>query len=329
MEVIQLPCDQLPGVAMLEIRGGGPSSEFLGHAHQFVGLLKGITERRSASKAFHYFLDSEAGTKLKENDGGDLQRAMHEGPLVKMMYTYRLQKHRGSPSSYVTVAGMLEIMDGLPNTNITTKNKLQEIFANFIAAGGSVPLSFAQAVPSMGSTTTVNQGIYVLRIENRPKPFFYVGKADDIERRIKQHTDGGGAYCITGEQFTRVDPLTNGSVYDMESWERNEVLTRMHQFGIDNVRGWMYTFKHITMEQKVSAFDQICEKFDFCRKCGRNSHFVRDCHSMSTDLWTCGMELRQAYAGNHAAALDDASRRIAEAREMINSAARLLGGGRE
>jgi hypothetical protein len=122
----------------------------------------------------------------------------------------------------------------------------------------------------------------------------------------------------------------------MESWERDEVLTRMHEYGIDNVRGWMYTLKTIPIEQKVSAFDQICEKFDFCRKCGRNSHFIRDCHSMSTDLWTCGMELRPAYAGIHAAnqqleaqqeAMAEAERRMAEAKQMAERVVRVLNGG--
>jgi hypothetical protein len=175
-----------------------------------------------------------------------------------------------------------------------------------------------------------NSGIYVLRLDSKPTPSFYVGKATDIVHRIQQHTDGEGAYCITGEPFTRIEPLTKGSVDDMESWERNEVLTRMHEFGIDNVRGWMYTLKTMPMEQKMHAFDEICEKFDFCRKCGRNSHFIRDCHSMSTDLWTGGMELRIRGSGQAAtqqSALDDASRRITEAQEMIASAARVLGGG--
>ena len=123
----------------------------------------------------------------------------------------------------------------------------------------------------------------------------------------------------------------------MESWERDEVLTRMHEFGIDNVRGWMYTLKNMPVEQKVSAFDQICEKFDFCRKCGRNSHFIRDCHSLSTDLWTCGMELRATYgfvsqAANQQleaqqAAMEDAERRMAEAKHMVAEAMRVLNGG--
>ena len=147
MEVNRLCCKQLPGVAILGTGGGEAiPREYFAHAHQFVGLLKGNTDRRSSSKAFHYFLDSETGSKLRENDGGDLLRAMHEGPLGKMMYSYRLR--RGSPSSFVTVAGMREIMDGLPNANITMKNKLQEIFAEYLnQSSGSTPLSFEQATP--------------------------------------------------------------------------------------------------------------------------------------------------------------------------------------
>ena len=79
MEVTRFCCKQLPGVGILGTCGGeAMPREYLAHAHQFVGLLKGYTDRRLSSKAFHSFLDSEEGSKLKENDGGDLQRAMHE-----------------------------------------------------------------------------------------------------------------------------------------------------------------------------------------------------------------------------------------------------------
>jgi hypothetical protein len=115
----------------------------------------------------------------------------------------------------------------------------------------------------------------------------------------------------------------------MESWERNEVLARMHEFGIDNVRGWMFTYKNMPIDQKVSAFDQICEKFDFCRRCGRNSHFIRDCCSLSTDLWTCGMELRPTYGGSHASS-QESERRLAEAKrimeEAMHAASRVMSG---
>ena len=181
-------------------------------------------------------------------------------------------------------------------------------------------------------------GIYVLRLTNKPTPFFYVGKAINIEHRIAQHASGSGAVCITGEPFERVEPVTKMSADDMESWERNEVLARMFEFGIDNVRGWMYTLRTMPLEQKLSAFDQICEKLDRCRKCGRGTHFVRDCHALSADLWTCGMELRTVYRGASTevanaecqvalaerriaeAALADAERRIAEAARVLMTA---------
>ncbi len=63
----------------------------------------------------------------------------------------------------------------------------------------------------------INQGIYVLRMDNRPKPFFYVGKAKNIKQRITQHADGEGAYCITGEPFTRVDPISQGILFELFS----------------------------------------------------------------------------------------------------------------
>ena len=163
LQMERLCCKQLPGVAILGTGGGeAVPKEYFAHAHQFVGLLKGNTDRRSSSKAFHAFLDSQAGSKLRENDGGDLLSAMHHhhhevaGPLEKMMYTYRLQTNgSGSPSSFVTVAGMREIMDGLPNANIAVKNKLQEIFAEYLnqssssSSGSNTPLllSFEQATP--------------------------------------------------------------------------------------------------------------------------------------------------------------------------------------
>ena len=154
-----------------------------------------------------------------------------------------------------------------------------------------------------------------------------MGKSNNINQRIQQHTDGTGAYCIAGEPFTRVEPVTNGSINDLESWERNEVLTLMFKFGINNVCGWMYTLKNMPMEQKLSAFDQICEKFDLCRKCGHSTHFILDCQSPSTDVWTGGMDLRPTYGANQDlhAALEDSERRIAEAKRMVAEAARVLG----
>jgi hypothetical protein len=79
----------------------------------------------------------------------------------------------------------------------------------------------------------------------------------------------------------------------MESWERAETLTRMFKHGIRRVRGWLYTTRFLSQSQVESAYQQICEKFDLCRKCGRNDHFIHQCKADCRAPWyfasTCGV----------------------------------------
>jgi hypothetical protein len=115
----------------------------------------------------------------------------------------------------------------------------------------------------------------------------YVGKSDDVNGRINVHRQGNGARCLEGSggNFTKVPLLTHGQSHDLESWERDETLTRMLRHGIDNVRGWMFVSKTLSEEQRESAFNQVCERFDLCRKCGRNSHFASACFAKSKAQW--------------------------------------------
>lgn len=150
MEVHRLCCLQLPGVAVLGFGGcsAETSKDHIIHAHQFVGLLKGNMDRRISSKAFRAFLESDAGQKIRENDGGDLLTALQRGAVgsLSMMYTHRLQQSgRGLPSVFLSAAGVQEIMNKLPNANETVKNKLKEIFANYLTQSGpGNVLSFVQ-----------------------------------------------------------------------------------------------------------------------------------------------------------------------------------------
>lgn len=137
------------------------------------------------------------------------------------------------------------------------------------------------------------EGVYVLQMSG--DTLQYVGKSTDIDSRINDHREGFGALCIPkgmpGMGMTEIAPITSGSTDDMESWERNETLTRMKLYGISKVRGWMFTSTNLSEDDKRSAFRQICEKFDLCRRCGRNSHFAEECFAATADSWANDMRL--------------------------------------
>ena len=107
----------------------------------------------------------------------------------------------------------------------------------------------------------------------------YVGKSNNVDSRIDQHRQAEGS-------LVREKPVTSGSASDLESWERNEVLTRMYRHGMDSVRGWRYTSRSaLSTEECISARDDIMEKFDLCRRCGRNTHFASACFAKSSAFW--------------------------------------------
>ena len=126
------------------------------------------------------------------------------------------------------------------------------------------------------------RGVYVLQTGRK----YYVGKSNDIAARIREHR----ATRRTTKASKQVAPLTQpvllaGEQPDWESWERNETLTRMYEFGIDNVRGWMFTSAHLNRSDQDAAYRQICEKFDLCPRCGRATHFASECTATHKTQW--------------------------------------------
>jgi hypothetical protein len=135
---------------------------------------------------------------------------------------------------------------------------------------------------SKGSSYNTNRqqaGVYVLK--NTSTNVIYVGKSENISNRIQQHMEENRPAIMTQERT-----LTNGSVADLESWERNEVLTRMYSDGMESVRGWRYTRRGaLTKEEMISAKNDIVEKFDLCRRCGHNTHFADKCFARTPASW--------------------------------------------
>ena len=124
-------------------------------------------------------------------------------------------------------------------------------------------------------------GVYALQDSSGR---IYVGKSNNKTQRIKQHQDGQGTSFLTPpltELTLQTLPIPN----DLESWERNETLTQMYLKGIDQVRGWMFASASLSPIQKRQAYNQVCEKFDLCRKCGRHTNFANECKARSMAYW--------------------------------------------
>lgn len=131
---------------------------------------------------------------------------------------------------------------------------------------------FLLGARAAGPTDDGDDGVYVLELDDGR---YYVGKSHRIAERLRQHTEGEGAACAKGYR-RRVTPLT-ARADDFEAWERAETLARMRRHGIGRVRGWMYTAPDMGEAQRDHAYQQVCERFDLCRRCGREGHFAANC----------------------------------------------------
>lgn len=114
----------------------------------------------------------------------------------------------------------------------------------------------------------------------------YVGKSQDLARRLAEHQR-----AARGAPLRQLALLTRGSRDDLESWERNEVLTRMYRHGLDSTRGWRFTRRGpLSPAEAEAARADIMEKFDLCRRCGRDSHFAAQCYARSNAPWCAGRD---------------------------------------
>ena len=318
---------RLPDIHILAIEGN--PTTYLAHMTEVVGLLLN-KPRKGASDAIHSFLRSDAGKHIK--CGGDLRTSFQNGPSTSMVYTYHLGNGGGGkhPSYFATQEAIQEIIKNLPNQDEASKSKYQQIFEQIFADPQA--LSSFQENNSDSTHTRPSKrikpalhppadepcaGVYVLRFDDNTLPRFYVGKSNDITKRLQQHGDGHGSACVAGRAFKRIPTIVRGHRDDLEGWERAEVLERMYEVGINAVRGWKYTLQLMPIDQKLSAFDDVCERFDLCRNCGRSTHFIRDCQALTTDRWTNGLELRSFYrrCGTSEALIDAAQAKATEERE--------------
>jgi ferredoxin len=117
--------------------------------------------------------------------------------------------------------------------------------------------------------------IYVLKLEQNK---YYVGKTKNVAQRYQEHLQGLGSSWTRKYKPVKLDTvIENASPFD----EDKQVKIYMAQFGIENVRGGTYVAETLTDEQLQTLKAEIRSSNDLCNKCGRPSHFFKDCYAKS------------------------------------------------
>lgn len=117
--------------------------------------------------------------------------------------------------------------------------------------------------------------IYILKLQDGK---YYVGKSNNVIKRYQQHVEG------TGSSWTRkYKPITlEKTVAQQSAFDEDKFVKEyMSEHGIENVRGGSYVADELTQQQIDSLKAEIWGANDLCNKCGRESHFYKDCYAKS------------------------------------------------
>jgi len=119
----------------------------------------------------------------------------------------------------------------------------------------------------------MSTNIYVLRLEGGR---YYIGKSNDITKRYKEHLNGSGsAWTRKYKPISLVRTIPNASPFDEDKWTKEY----MSIFGIQNVRGGSYVQLELEASQIEVLKMEIRGANDKCTRCGREGHFIKDCHA--------------------------------------------------
>ena len=123
--------------------------------------------------------------------------------------------------------------------------------------------------------------VYVLELQGGK---YYVGQTENLEKRLDQHAEACGS--VWTKKYPPIEVYAPHVSYQERFWELSETLEAMEEFGIDNVRGSMFTqCRALTEDEKIHAAQLYCEMHEYCRKCGGEGHTVGRCRSKKMDPW--------------------------------------------
>ena len=129
--------------------------------------------------------------------------------------------------------------------------------------------------------------MYVLELEDNK---YYVGVSDDPDKRFVDHLNGKGAAWTRRHRPRRILNVMDGG----SKFEEDKVTKEyMAKYGIDNVRGGSYVLPTLPSVERKSLKKEIWMANKVCMRCGRPSHFVKDCYAKTDD---CGDPIEDAVA---------------------------------
>ncbi len=123
--------------------------------------------------------------------------------------------------------------------------------------------------------------IYILKLREGK---YYVGKSDNVMRRLQEHTSANGASssdrCAEWTRRYGVESLIyvqeQKSIFD----EDNKVKELMMKHGFDNVRGGAYARSELTPEELTLLKKEFAGALGLCYNCGRHGHYISDCEQI-------------------------------------------------
>jgi predicted GIY-YIG superfamily endonuclease len=120
----------------------------------------------------------------------------------------------------------------------------------------------------------LNSSIYSLYVLRLMSEKFYIGKSQNIEKRISDH------FINRGAEWTKLyKPLEVIEIIkNVDNFEEDKKVKQyMLKYGIESVRGGTYSKINLSKNEIFFIKKELYTAMDMCFNCGSTEHFISKC----------------------------------------------------